>query len=71
MLAELVQRAVPAALGIGDGGAHGMSLPILRETRMPSVLVEVGPASMVVEGAALLAGALSAALGQWVDANWD
>jgi N-acetylmuramoyl-L-alanine amidase len=71
LLAELVQEAVPGALGIEDGGAHGMSLPILRETRMPSVLVEVGPASMVVEGAALLAGALSAALGQWVDANWD
>jgi N-acetylmuramoyl-L-alanine amidase len=71
LLAELVQHAVPGALGVHDGGARGMSLPILRETRMPSVLVEVGPASMVVERAALLAGALSAALGQWVDASWD
>jgi N-acetylmuramoyl-L-alanine amidase len=48
-----------------------MSLPILRETRMPAVLVEVGPASRVVERAALLAVALSAALGEWVDASWD
>jgi N-acetylmuramoyl-L-alanine amidase len=71
LLAELVQRAVPGALGITDGGARGMSLPILRETRMPSVLVEVGPASRVVERAALLAGALSTALGEWVDASWD
>ncbi len=71
LLAELVQEAVPGALGIGDGGAHGMSLSILRETRMPSVLVEVGPASMVVEHAALLAGALAGALSAWVDTAWD
>jgi N-acetylmuramoyl-L-alanine amidase len=71
LLAELVQRAVPGALGIEDAGAWGMSLPILRETRMPAVLVEVGPASRVVERAALLAVALSAALGEWVDASWD
>ena len=71
LLAELVQRTVPGALGITDGGAHGMSLPILRETRMPAVQVEVGPASMVVERAALLAGALSAALAEGVDASWD
>ena len=38
---------------------------------MPSVLVELGPASLVVERAALLAGAFSAALGQWADAVWD
>ena len=62
---------MPGALGIEDGGARGMSLPILRETRMPAVLVEVGPASRVVERAALLAVALSAALGEWVDASWD
>jgi N-acetylmuramoyl-L-alanine amidase len=70
-LAELVQRAVPGPLRIADGGTHGMSLPILRETRMPSVLVEVGPASLVVEHATLLATALSGALGQWADASWD
>jgi N-acetylmuramoyl-L-alanine amidase len=71
VLAELVQRSVPAMLGIADGGAHGMRLAILRETRMPSVLVELGPASVVVEQAALLAAALSDALGQWADASWD
>jgi len=71
LLAELVQRSVPEALGVTDGGSFGMSLPILRETRMPAVLVEVGPASIVVEGAARLAAALSSALGEWVDASWD
>jgi N-acetylmuramoyl-L-alanine amidase len=71
LLAELIQEIVPGILGIADGGAHGMSLAILRETRMPSVLVELGPASLVVERAALLAAALSTALGKWADASWD
>jgi N-acetylmuramoyl-L-alanine amidase len=71
LLAELIQEIVPGILGIEDGGAHGMSLALLRETRMPSVLVELGPASLVVERAALLAAALSNALGKWADASWD
>jgi N-acetylmuramoyl-L-alanine amidase len=70
-LAELVQRAVPAALGVMDAGVHGMSVPILRETRMPAVLVEIGPASTVVERAPSLAATISGALGRWADASWD
>ena len=50
---------MPEALGVADGGVHGMSVPLLRETRMPAVLIEVGPASTVVEGAPALAAALS------------
>jgi N-acetylmuramoyl-L-alanine amidase len=61
----------PDVLGIRDAGAHGMSLTILRETRMPSVLVELGPATLVVERAALLAASLAAVLGQWADVSWD
>ena len=71
LLADLVQRTVPPALGVADGGAHGMSLPLLRETRMPAVLIEVGPASLVVEGAAALAGALWQVLGEWAGASPD
>jgi len=70
-LAELVQRTVPEALGVADAGAHGMSLTLLRETQMPAVLIEVGPASTVVERAPTLAAALSVALGEWADASWD
>jgi len=70
-LAELVQRAVPEALGVADAGVHGMSVPLLRETRMPAVLVEVGPASTVVERAPTLAAALTLALGRWADASWE
>ena len=69
MLAELIQQVLPASLAIQDGGAKGMSLTILRETRMPSVLVELGPASLVVERSAQLAAALSEALGRWADAS--
>jgi N-acetylmuramoyl-L-alanine amidase len=70
-LAELIQDAVPAALGIADLGAAGMSVPALRETRMAAVTVEVGPAAMVVEHAAVLTGALAGALGAWAGATWD
>jgi hypothetical protein len=70
-LAELVQDEVPGALGVADAGVHGMSVPLLRETQMPAVLVEVGPATIVVEGARSLAAAISGALGRWADASWD
>ena len=71
LLAELIQEVVPGAIGVSDAGAHGMRLTILRETRMPAVLVELGPASVVVERSARLAGALAAALGRWADESWD
>ena len=70
-LAEFVQSAVPPALGVPDLGVEGMSVPVLRETRMPAVIVEIGPAAAVVERGAALAGALTTALGAWAGANWD
>jgi N-acetylmuramoyl-L-alanine amidase len=70
-LAESVQGAVPAAIGVSDAGVHGMSLPLLRETRMPAVLIEFGPASTVVERAPSLTEALTLALGDWADSRWD
>jgi len=70
-LAELVQDMVPAALSIPDRGVHGMSVPVLRETRMPAVIVEVGPASVVVERGSSLAAALAAALQAWAGAVWE
>ena len=70
-LAELVQHALADALGVEDAGVHGMSVPLLRETQMPAVLVEVGPATIVVERARSLAAAISGALGRWADAPWE
>ena len=70
-LAELVQAAVPKIVDAADGGVRGMSIPILRETRMPTVLTELGPASAVVERTPALAAALTAALSAWAAAPAD
>lgn len=39
-LAEIIQEHLTSATGRKDGRIHGMSFPILRETRMPAVQVE-------------------------------
>ncbi len=65
-LAELVQANLPGTLDVKDGGSRGMSLPILRETRMPAVVCELGPASVVVQRGAEVAVALRDALAAWV-----
>ncbi len=64
-LADLLQARVPAALDVSDLGAVGMSVPVLRETRMTAVLVELGPATAVVERGPDLADAVTAALVEW------
>ena len=64
-LAELVQAIVPTAIGVKDGGVHPMSLPVLRESRMPAVLCEFGPPPVIVERGAELASALGEALSTW------
>jgi N-acetylmuramoyl-L-alanine amidase len=48
-----------------------MSVPVLRETQMPAVIVEVGPASAVVERGPVLADALLRALVAWATTSWD
>jgi N-acetylmuramoyl-L-alanine amidase len=64
-LAELLQELTAQALEIPPGGVRGMSLPILRETRMPAVICEVGPAALVVARAGALAEAIVEALTIW------
>lgn len=70
-LAELVQSLVPAAVGIGDGGVRGMAIPVLKETRMPAVVCELGPPSCVVAHTAELAEALGAVLAAWAASPVD
>jgi N-acetylmuramoyl-L-alanine amidase len=67
-LAKLVQQTVVAAAGVSDLGTRGMRLAILRETRMPAVVCEIGPASAVVERGAAVADAICRALAAWMDA---
>jgi N-acetylmuramoyl-L-alanine amidase len=67
----MVQATVPGAIGVPDCGVRGMSLPVLRETKMAAVVVEVGPAATVVEEGPSLAGSLVAALGGWAGSHWE
>lgn len=66
-LAELVHAALLPVLAAVDGGVRGMSVPVLRETRMPAVLAELGAPATVVERSAAVASALAAALQRWAD----
>lgn len=70
-LAELVQEVVPATLDLKDGGIRGMAVPVLLETRMPAVLCELGPPSMVVERTAELATAFGDVLAAWAAGGGD
>jgi N-acetylmuramoyl-L-alanine amidase len=70
-LAELLQGTLTSSLNLPDGGSRGMSLPVLRETKMPAVICEISPATVVVEQAPLLARAIADALEQWVGMAWD
>lgn len=67
-LAELMQDTVPVALGITDAGVKGMAIPVLKETRMPAVVCELGPPPCIVARTAELAEALGEVLGAWVAA---
>ncbi len=65
-LAERLQLTVSEALAIPALGACGMAVPVLRETRMPAVICEVGPADRLMQGAPALAGAVVDALVAWM-----
>jgi len=66
ILAELVARRSAGALGVPCAGVRGMTLAVLRETRMPAVVCELGPPQAVVRHAGTLARALVDALATWV-----
>lgn len=68
-LAERIQGTVPVALGVPALGACGMAIPVLRETRMPAVVCEVGPTRMLVERGPALARAVVDAMASWTAAG--
>ena len=70
-LAELLHVALATTLVLPDLGSRGMSLPLLRETRMPAVVGEISPASVMVERSAVIARAVVDSLAEWVDTAWD
>ena len=65
-LAMAVVAEVPLVIG-GSGSVEGMSLAILRETRMPAVVVEIGPLEAVIERSGPLADALARAISTWAE----
>jgi N-acetylmuramoyl-L-alanine amidase len=65
-LAELLAQSAGMALGC-PVHATGMRLPVLRETRMPAVLVAVGPPRWVVEHTAPLAECLARTVLHWLE----
>jgi N-acetylmuramoyl-L-alanine amidase len=70
-LADTMQKLVAAALDVPAAGIEGMSIPVLRETRMPAVICEFGPPSAVVERAGAVAAAIVEALQVWTSAPID
>jgi N-acetylmuramoyl-L-alanine amidase len=70
-LAELVETLASAALGVPGAGTKGMTLAVLRETRMPAVVCEMGPPPVVVRHAGSLAEALVQALVVWAATPFD
>ena len=65
-LAELLLDRIQTVDGITAGEALGQVNPILRETRMPSVVCSLGPPDAVVAATATLADALHQAIRAWV-----
>jgi len=66
-LAEVMHCALLPVLGATDAGVRGMAVPVLRETRMPAVLAELGAPAVVVTRTGDLATAITEALRQWAD----
>ena len=64
-LAEHCQKLVAELLPAAESGVQGMAFAILRETRMPAVLCELGPSAHVVERGGELAVALAQAASDW------
>jgi N-acetylmuramoyl-L-alanine amidase len=63
-LAELVVESVAPILH-QPGSTLGMRLPVLRETRMPTILAELGPAGELVRENQRIAEAIVGALTAW------
>jgi N-acetylmuramoyl-L-alanine amidase len=70
-LAELTTVEVTSTFGADSCTVRGMRLPVLRETQMPAIQLEIGLPQVAVEGAVELVGALVRAVVAWVDAPVD
>ena len=67
-LAERLVTELPELPGWPVGSSTGMQVPLLRETRAPAVLLEMGPADLVGSAPEQLVTALYQAVDGWVAA---
>ena len=65
-LARRLVDELPRLPGWPDGTANGMQVPLLRETRAPAVLLEIGPVEVLEQDPELLAAALYQAVDGWI-----
>jgi len=65
-LAELAGSELGMILTLDSPPAGGMRVPVLRETRMPAVVCELGPPSDVVTHTGELAAAVQRAVTRWL-----
>jgi len=71
LLADLMREQIVKGLALEDGSTEGMALPVLRETQMPAVLVELGAPNLVVMHVVELAQAIVGSLEQWLMVDWE
>lgn len=67
-LAERTCAEIDHTFGTETSTVRGMRLPVLRETSMPAIQLEIGRPRLAVEGAAELVAALARAVVAWVAA---
>lgn len=65
-LAEELSGRLGSSLSIPNLGSQGMSLPLLRETRMPAVMCHIGPTATVVQRASEIAQVVTSILQEWL-----
>jgi N-acetylmuramoyl-L-alanine amidase len=70
-LAEMLRTAILARLTLGDGGSDGMAFPILRETQMPAVIIELGTPKQVAMQVTDIAASVVSSLEQWLRLDWE
>lgn len=70
-LAELISKRVTDTLELADEGTDGMALAVLRRTRMPAVVLELGNPPVVAMHTSQLAAAVCEALVEWVGSGWS
>jgi N-acetylmuramoyl-L-alanine amidase len=65
-LAEIVQGRLPLRVGVTSGGILGIALPILRETQMPAIEIQLGAPTLVVQRTIDIAHVIVGALATWI-----